>query len=204
MEGFFWIEPRRLQSKSYRCGYCDNLVASDRGYTTAAEGLPTRIEPNGYIFGAVLYVCHHCNNPTYFREWTQIPSPKFGNPVLHVPKDVTALYNEARQCFSVGAYTSIVMCCRKLLMHIAVDRGAPTGKTFAEYVTFLESKHYIPPNGTEWADLIRKRGNEANHEIVIIDEPDAKVLVTFVEMLLKFIYEFPAAAKPTQQLPANQ
>ena len=41
-------------------------------------------------------------------------------------------------------------------------------------------------------DYIRQKGNEANHEIVIMDRPEAEELLVFSSMLLKFIYEFPA------------
>jgi len=43
-----------------------------------------------------------------------------------------------------------------------------------------------------WVDHIRKKGNEANHEIIIVEKDDATELLSFVEMLLKVIYEFPA------------
>jgi len=67
-----------------------------------------------------------------------------------------------------NAFTATVLCCRKLLMHIGVEKGAEKGKNFIEYVEFLSSKNYIPPDGKEWVDHIRKKGNEANHEIVIM------------------------------------
>jgi hypothetical protein len=50
---------------------------------------------------------------------------------------------------------------------------------------------YVPPNGKAWVDHIRKKGNEANHEIVLMKKEDSQELISFVEMLLKFIYEFP-------------
>jgi hypothetical protein len=63
-------------------------------------------------------------------------------------------------------------------------------------VQYLADAGYVPPNGKGWVDHIRKRGNEANHEIVIMTPADAKELIAFSEMLLKFIYEFP------KQIPA--
>jgi hypothetical protein len=76
-------------------------------------------------------------------------------------------------------------------MHIAVDRGADEGKSFFHYVEFLADNNYVPPNGKHWVDHIRLRGNEANHEIVLKNSGEAKELISFLEMLLKFIYEFP-------------
>jgi hypothetical protein len=77
-------------------------------------------------------------------------------------------------------------------MHIAVSLGAPAGKSFAEYVTYLKDNHYTPPNSDTWVDHIRNMGNEATHEINIGEKEDAEELLTFIEMLLKFIFEFHA------------
>ena len=77
-------------------------------------------------------------------------------------------------------------------MHIAVEQGADSGASFISYIEFLSEKGFIPPNGKDWVDSIRKRGNEANHEIVIMDKEVALEMITFSEMLLRFIYEFPA------------
>lgn len=77
-------------------------------------------------------------------------------------------------------------------MNIAVVQGAKEGLKFIEYVNYLSNNGYTPPNGKHWVDHIRKKGNEANHEISLMNENDAKELLVFTEMLLKFIYEFPA------------
>jgi hypothetical protein len=62
---------------------------------------------------------------------------------------------------------------------------------FIDYVNFLAEKNYIPPDGKGWVDYIRKKGNEATHEIAIMKKQDAEELLSFIEMLLKFIFEFP-------------
>ena len=97
---------------------------------------------------------------------------------------------------SVSAYTASVLACRKLLMNIAVAQGAAEGKKFAEYVQYLADNGYVPPNGKGWVDHIRKKGNEATHEIPHMERGDAEELIAFAEMLLKFIYEFPARYPP--------
>lgn len=77
-------------------------------------------------------------------------------------------------------------------MNIAVTQGAAAGLKFIEYVEYLANKGYVPPNGKGWVDHIRKKGNEATHEIKLMEFEDAIELISFSEMLLKFIYEFPA------------
>lgn len=93
---------------------------------------------------------------------------------------------------SVSAYNTAVMACRKLLMHIAVEKGAPEGQSFKQYVDWLVANHYVPPGGEGWADQIRARGNEANHEIDLLEQHAAEQILSFVELLLKFVYEMPA------------
>lgn len=79
-----------------------------------------------------------------------------------------------------------------MLMNIAVNQGAEENLRFIEYVNYLSNNGFTPPNGRHWVDHIRKKGNEATHEIELMKESDAKDLIMFTEMLLKFIYEFPA------------
>ena len=79
-----------------------------------------------------------------------------------------------------------------MLMSIAVAEGADPGQKFIQYVEYLEANNCIPPKGRGWVDHIRLKGNEATHEIALMKKDDAEGLITFVEMLLKYNYEFPA------------
>lgn len=76
-------------------------------------------------------------------------------------------------------------------MNIGVELGAEEGKSFVFYVNYLADQGYIPPNGRGWVDHIRKKGNEATHEIALMSKEDAEELISFSEMLMKFTYEFP-------------
>ncbi|MBC7163214.1 MAG: DUF4145 domain-containing protein [Immundisolibacter sp.] len=111
---------------------------------------------------------------------------------MHLPPDVKALYKESRDCCSASCYTAAVLICRKLLMNIAVAQGAAVDLPFIQYVEYLSSSGYVPPNGKGWVDHIRKKGNEATHEIALMTQVDATELLAFAEMLLKFVYEFPS------------
>ena len=119
----------------------------------------------------------------------------------NTPSDVAELYEESRRNISINAFTSSVMLSRKILMHIAVAQGAQPGQSFAQYVEYLAGNGYVPPNGKAWVDHIRKKGNEANHEIIVAAQADAMDLLSFTEMLLKFVYEFPAKV-PVGSLPS--
>jgi hypothetical protein len=182
-----WDQVKTVESHSFTCGFCGNVVASARGYRT-----------QGY--SKYIRICPQCDNPTFFEAGMQIPAIAPGNEVRHLPEDIEQLYKETRNCVSAQAYTSSVLACRKLLMNIAVSQGAEEGESFFKYVKYLADKGYIPPNGYGWVDHIRKIGNEATHEIAVMRQEDAVELITFIEMLLKFIYEFPNRL-PTEKNP---
>jgi hypothetical protein len=95
----------------------------------------------------------------------------------------------------INAFTPAVLACRKILMHVAVEKGAKKGESFVSYVNYLDSAGYIPPDGNAWVERLKTKGNEADHEIVIMTHDDAKLLLDFAEMLLKSMYEFPERLK---------
>jgi hypothetical protein len=187
-----WQGAGAIREWQYTCPYCGSLTASNQGCHFAPDGVGINVSNPTYV----IRICSYCRQPTYFRPDAQFPGQAFGEPVQNLPPDVAKMYEEARNCTSANACTAAVLVCRKILMHIAVAEGAPTNKSFKEYVDYLESHNYLPPRGKGWVDHVRNKGNEANHEIVEMKKDDAEVLITFVEMLLKFIYEFPAKVAP--------
>lgn len=195
-----WAETQGLTSKSYTCGHCGNNLASMLGYQTVVTSGSTATK-------SYIYICHHCRKPTYFSSWLgdQVPGPAFGGPVDHIAsEEVKVLYEEARNCMKVNAHTAAVMCCRKLLMNVAVSEGAAEGKSFASYVRYLADQGHIPPKAAVWVDHIRDKGNEANHEIQIMGREDAERLIKFSEMMLRIMYEYPAEVEAPAQAAAQQ
>jgi hypothetical protein len=188
-----WSNVGGLPPRSYVCGYCNHNVGPDKGWQTQEH----HVVYNQAVRDGYVYSCSFCGKPTFFDVvGRQFPGVPLGNDVDSLPKDVGDLYDEARHTMTVRSFTAAVLTCRKLLMHLAVEKGAPTGKNFLEYVEYLAQKGYVPPEGKGWVDHIRRKGNEANHEIKIMLEADAKDLIAFSEMLLKFVYEFPAKVPP--------
>jgi hypothetical protein len=187
-----WQGTKELPSKRYTCGHCGASLASERGFAGEVhEGRGGHVFEHTYI-----YVCHYCHQPTYVGGGRQTPGVPYGIHVTDIADAaVRELYDEARRATSAGCYTAAVLCCRKLLMHIAVDKDAKEGESFACYVDYLASKGYVPPDARDCVDHIRKKGNEANHEINIMKPPDAEELLDYIGILLKLIYEFPATMR---------
>lgn len=185
--GHGWQKPDYIKNESFVCGYCGRHVSSDRGYKLNVHG-----DASGHQVGGA-YICPNCNGITLITPGNgKFPGHTLGNPVSHLPPDIAALYEEARKCSAEKCFTATAMLCRKILMNVAVERGAPINKTFLDYVSYLSENGYIPPNGKHWVDHIRKKGNEATHEIMIMKDKDATELLFFIEMLLRFVHEFPS------------
>jgi hypothetical protein len=182
----YWDHIQSLHTKTYVCGHasCGKDVAADKGWVQSVH-----IQDTAYI-----YVCPNCRLPTLFDGQTQLPGVSLGNEVQHLPSEIEPIWAEIRTCTSNSAYTSAVLTGRKLLMHIAVGQSAKAGLSFVQYVDYLVDNHFAPPNSKPWVDKIRTHGNEATHEIVLKTKDDAEEILVFLEMLLKFMYEFPARA----------
>jgi hypothetical protein len=185
-----WHQVDSSDGLDYNCAYCGHKVAASQRYRAVA--------PTGHVNNAptvsTIEICPHCANPTYFQQREkQFPSPAFGRTVRNIsePK-IQALYEESRVCTAQGAFTASVMLCRKLIMNIAVHQGAAANLSFVAYVDYLGSKGFVPPNGKKWVDEIRQKGNEANHEIELMTAKDAERSITFIENLLRFIFELPS------------
>ncbi len=154
-----WNNATAVPALHWKCGYCNRETGSSIGFTAVP------------VSGPYFYVrlCNYCNGPTFFApDGDHYPGALPGSAVTNVPADLASLFGEARAATAAGAYTSPVVTCRKVLMHIAVAKGAKTNQSFFDYINYLGDKGYIPPDGRVWVDYIRQRSNEANHEIVLM------------------------------------
>lgn len=183
-----WSQLAGIQPHHFICGFCGDKVASKEGYISA----DTTDGAHAYIC-----ICPGCGKPSFIHKAFQSPGVAPGNEVQHLPVDIAALYLEARKSAGAGAHTAAVLACRKLLMNIAVSQKAKPGESFISYVEHLAAAGFVPPNGKGWVDHIRKKGNEATHEIQLMGPTESAELIAFSEMLLKFIFEFPAQVPTT-------
>ncbi len=143
--------------------------------------------------------CTICHLGSVENNFVISPPTAGGEPVEGLPDDVGRAYAEARACLTVGAYTACELMCRKILMHVAVAKGAEEGESFADYVTYIQGEGYITPPMVPWVDEIRRRGNLATHEIPAVERQRAEGTLTFTAQLLRLVYEM--EHKLRQQLP---
>lgn len=103
---------------------------------------------------------------------------------------VEAMWNEIRIVYASGSATATEMLCQKLLMHIAVDKGAhpSEGASFAEYVDALIESGEVTNSMKPVLESIRTRGNRANHDIALSTPEDAKQTAGLTRLLLEVVY----------------
>jgi uncharacterized protein DUF4145 len=189
-----WPSVQGIAPSDFTCGYCGREVSAIQGiaghgrFLDAASGQPTS---NDGATSHVIAICPRCGGPTYLRDDVQTPPVTFGEPVQHIPSDIDALYQEARRSIGAGNHNAAVMIARKLLMNIAVTKGAPENGSFKSYVDHLANEGIVTADMKQWVDEIRELGNDANHELPDVTKDEAEAILTFVTMLLKLVYEYP-------------
>jgi hypothetical protein len=114
---------------AYTCGHCSAKVA---GAVVSAIRLA-----NGELIQWLW--CPNCDDGSVApTDGNVYPAVASGPVIEGLPNVIQDAYQEARRCMSVNAYTASELMCRKLLMHMAVDKGAKEGLNFTDYLAHLE------------------------------------------------------------------
>ncbi len=165
----------------YTCGHCGNQVSGAVIGSAADNSI-------GEITARWLQ-CRTCFGPSAQHEGRIFPGAAFGPVLQGLPEPVEAGYEEARRCFSTNAFTAVELMCRKILMHVACDKGAKEGQTFVSYLDYLEKEGYVTPAMRNWVKLIKDHGNESTHRLETPDQGRAAGTLLFTVQLLRTIYE---------------
>lgn len=140
--------------------------------------------------------CQNCDDGSVLAlDGNVYPGVPFGLDIEGLSDIVREAYEEARKCMSVNALTFCESMCRKILMNVAVEKGAKVGKSFTDYLSDLETYGYVTPPMKNWVDLIRKHGNKAAHRIDPLDRKCAESTLMFTAELLRLTYEMEHLAK---------
>jgi hypothetical protein len=164
---------------AYTCSFCGTRIS---GAVIAADatGLPI-----------IKWLwCPECGNPSVLAlDGAIYPGVLFGPQIEGLPSETDAAYNEARRCMSVNAYTASELICRKILMHVAVEKGAKEGDTFINYIGHLENEGFVTPPMKKWVTLIKNHGNDATHILEAPNQNHAESTLMFTAELLRLVYE---------------
>lgn len=169
------------------CPNCDGTQASRIAYTNDNGNRPT----------VVWARCVNCFMGMVINGNRMSPGALPLSDVSGLDPDTDAAWDEVRHCLSVGATTAAVHMCRKILFHVAVEKGLPAkndkdrAPTFAACIEHLQEHGYVTPPMTKWVTKIKDVGNEGAHELTAIPMNKAELVATFTMQLLILTYQMP-------------
>ena len=176
-----WYHLDDLPTVNFTCGYCGAQTGNNRGYIYSFTSSSRSI---------AIYICPVCGKPTFKENDDMTPGAVYGQSITNLPDTVQSLYDEARNSYQTGAFTGVILICRKVLANVAVYYGAPDGDSFVHYVDFLVDNGYVPEKSRNWIDKIRTEGNSATHNQTAKNKDDAQRILDFVQMLLLINFKF--------------
>jgi hypothetical protein len=187
-----------MTTYSIFCASCERFVAAD-----IVCGLDARVtnEDALYLSGENTYWlrCPVCSEGSVKTKDGRVsPTASPARHIQGIPTDVSDAWKEAGLSYAAGAYTASEMLCRKILMHVAVERtDSKAGKNFTEYVDDLENAGLLTAGLKPVVDLVRQRGNTANHDLASSTQDEAVQTMKITEHLLRGIYELPGLGNPS-------
>lgn len=177
---------------SYTCAHCHTDVS---GAVVAHSNIDEESASIRWLW------CPACGDASVRTVSGHVyPAAPFGPSLEGLPPDVASAYNEARACLSANAFTGTELICRKILIHVAVDRGAKPksdagrSPSFAACLDYLKTTGFVTPTMETWVTLIKDHGNEAAHELTIPTVERAKSTLLCTAELLRVVYEMPFLA----------
>ncbi len=182
-DGWSWFE--------FRCGHCGTPTSGAIVTSATQSGRPS----GGTSEIQFVVACSHCYGLSiYFGGDPKSPSRRYpaapaGREVEGLPDDVKDAWTEARAAYTAGAPTASEHMCRKILLHVAVERGADASSSFLSSVNYLFEHGHLPSQMRPWVDRIRLNANKAAHEIEPRDDARARATLEFTQELLHLMYE---------------
>ena len=159
-------------------------------YTTRAVWL----KDNGRIWW--IGVCNACREPVLvLNDGDRIyPRPLPKPTEQDIPDLIRADLDEAKICFSSGAYRASAVMARRAMQVASLDKGAKGDKLVSQ-IADLQQSGKITTDLKEWADAVRWVGNDAAHPNgVQVAQDDAADVLHLAEQFLHVLYVAPALA----------
>jgi hypothetical protein len=119
-----------------------------------------------------------------------------------VPPQISSAFAEAATALAANCPRASTVMARRTLEAVTVDKGQTSG-TLDERLAALASQGVLLPTLAEWSKEVRLVGNAGAHfdPIQSVSVDDARELATFVQELLRYLYELPAELRRRREAP---
>lgn len=130
----------------------------------------------------------------------QLPSPVDARIPELIKKDL----EEAKLCFSVGAFNAASVMSRRSIQRACKEKGA-TKKDLIDQIDELAANKIITEDLKELAHAIRLAGNDGAHPNEIsVDEQESKEILELAEQFMEVVFVAPAKVREIREKRRNQ
>lgn len=139
-------------------------------------------------------ICNFCREPVLvLNDGEKIyPAPLPSPTDSRIPPEVRNDLDEAKKCFSVGAYRASAVMSRRAIQSACIAKGV-ANKRLVDQLSEMASKGIITKDLKDLADTVRWVGNDAAHpDSQEVTKQDAKEILHLAEEFLKVIFVAPA------------
>ena len=116
LDRFRWVAFDNSSSleKQFTCGYCGTHTATAQsfGRVNGYQQVDQTVE---------IRVCMNCGAPTFFGGGAQVPAPRAGRAIQHLPPAVDSAYKEALDSLAAGAVLATMVIQAKRRGKVAGD-----------------------------------------------------------------------------------
>ncbi|KKN18021.1 hypothetical protein LCGC14_0959950 [marine sediment metagenome] len=180
------------------CPYCHRFTALsvvlsiDGGNHTCVH----KSEKNSKIWW--MGMCNSCKEICLVVENGErvFPHPLPTPTDERIPENLKNELDEAKTCFSVGAYRGCAVLARRVVQSCCIDKGSDNEKKLYQQINQLYENRVITEDIKNWATTIRWIGNDAAHPTSnLVDKDEAEDVLKLAEQFLHIVYVTSAIAK---------
>jgi len=186
---------------SIYCPYCKrhtSLTPAPRTVECGYDKLRTIcLWERGYNDIWWIGICNYCKQPVLVHNKGDIiyPQPLPSPSDERIPENIRKDLDEAKICFSVGAFRACAVMARRAMQSACINKGSSKDR-LVDQLEELARNGIITRDLKEWADVVRWVGNDAAHPgKEEVSQEDAKDILSLAEQFLHVVYVAPAIAK---------
>lgn len=143
-------------------------------------------------------VCNNCKELclVYDNGVRVYPHPLPSSTDNRIPEELKRDLDEAKLCYSIGAYRGCAVLARRVIQVCCIDKGADKNKKLYQQIEEIYEKRVITEDIKNWTTAIRWIGNDAAHPSSnIVESNEAEDVLKLAEQFLHIVYVATAIAK---------